>query len=439
MGTCADHIVHYETIEELGRRIVVPFFHPTLLVLSEYFDNITNCFIKDIRQRLPLSQRIGHLYERQIPNKQLIVWYLNHPVRRVKVQGCVVGYGWHRQAGVDWMFLHIDDCTGLMWCQCEEELTGEAIALVGRTVAVSGYMNPTGRTDRPSELYLVVEQLEHVVGLESEIQFWEVTMLFRRQLSYVWELAPDLLDGLYNARRKAAAETEVGNATPCQKATSESDCGDRVASSKSLQHVEPIVEPAYVACTAESRASRTVTVRYTMNQYKDALLAYFFDCAAQPNVPYRRPLAEVLVLSQILHAVAIMRCKEHSAIAGGLEKTKVLLYDTVLAHFRTMGILSLEGGNQIHLHLLPVKEHISARFDTWLKLRVRAGKLLYEQVRKTCALPQLSAPFIVHLTKVLLRQHVSQRTELVDSWFLDAKPEEQGYLLVRFNYTNFSI
>ncbi|AEY98971.1 FAGR151Wp [Eremothecium gossypii FDAG1] len=436
MGTCADHIVHYETLDEAGRRIVVPFFHPTLLVLSEYFDNITNCFIKDIRQRLALSRRVGHLYQRYIPTQQLIVWYLNHPVRRIKVQGCVVGYGWHRQAGVDWMFLHIDDCTGLMWCQCDEELAGEATALVGRTVAVSGYMNPTGRIDRPSELYLVVEHLEYVVGLESEIQFWEVTMLFRRQLGYVWELGPDLLNGLYSARRKAAVEAD---GAPRQAPISESNCGDDAASCKSLQPAASIEGSAYVPCAPVARAATTVTVRYTMNQYKDALLAYFFDCAGQQQVPYRRPLAEVLVLSQILHAVALTRRGEHDAFSAGLEKTKALLYDSVLAQFCTMGVLSLEGSDQIQLHLLPVKEHIVARIDTWLKLHVRAGKLLYHQVRSTCGLPQMSAPFIVNLTKVLLRQHISQRTELVDSWFLDAKSEERGYLLVRFNYINSRI
>ncbi|AET40272.1 Stn1p Ecym_5532 [Eremothecium cymbalariae DBVPG len=486
MSDRTDHIIHYETLERSlsgtsskSTQVIIPYFHPELLNLSQYFNDVTNCFIKDIQMCLPLSIKLYKYYNHSTNSgARHIIWFLNNPVTKVKLVGCVLGYNWRKRGGTSYLFLHLDDCTGTIWCECNKLIctVSQAESLVGRTVAVHGFVNLPSNTGNNSNLFMKSDSVTQIGNLSDEIQFWEVTMLCRKQLQHVWELEVSVIDSFYTQTISTDVgqpfsgepnsgttvdETTMEIASPNEEKSSladslSNDSGDN--SDRELSDLNSIFnETIYLSEYNKNLQSdgkletssddsdrddlpvvQTIQVRYTMNQYKEALLEWFLANSSLAEVPYLEPMDKVDVLSQILDSIATVRFHKHPESGLSIGGIKQKLYADVIANFASMGVISVINQQYIIPAIGSLKQYINSRFETWTKLEIISGKIIYKQVREISGLTQMTTMFIIMLVKVLLRKYLSKMVTSVDNWYLDAKSEVQGYIIVRFYYTKFN-
>ncbi|AMD22235.1 HGL105Wp [Eremothecium sinecaudum] len=459
MDDHTDHIIHYERLRNIAgvkfpveRDLVVPYFHPRLLPLSQYYNKTINVFIKDIESCLAISIKLYKYYNHQSNcGPYLTLWFLNNPVNKVKIVGCVIGSSSRRKDGEEILLLRIDDCTGTIWCQMVNDGSICALreGLYGFTVAVTGYLELANTITVTGASYTIMaDKITVVPSLRDEVQFWEITTLCREELHRLWELDIIVVNRFYTSTNQyessslsecsevdlisdAVSEWQISSPYRCDSGYSE-----RISSADSRAETEN--DPGFKYQQLKTYSQPNIQVRYTLNQYKIYLIEWFLENIDVPQIPYYEPYENAMVLSQILEAIATVRFYNSSGKTKTIKEIKMELYDTSIVYFESMGIIGI-AGEQKHLivKLKKLKEFITSRIGTWTKLQLASGKVFYKHVRDRSGLGNLTKKFILMLVKAILRHYLSKSNVKISDWFMETPAPE--YILLRLNYNSTEI
>lgn len=462
----------------------IKYFIPWLFKHSLYYNNTrVYVLIADLLYHIEKSR---HVCANHYAGRVSCVFWKNHPVEKICVLGCVVGYKWRWINGEDYIFLTIDDCTSLpdnrcsfLVCKCSKaNILGYGLQLhdlFGRKLRVYGYVNL-----RYGEFQ--IEFLEICDDLTLEIEHWVRALKQREELEVPWEIDQQLLEVYFTQDNK---ESGIHNnssqssdcATPMQikhhknfieglqiqnlKDELEITSPYNDSSSMDLRHLREDsftspIKPNNLGVKIEGNKSKKCAPKSVHDaQYnggvrikgvqicnstraKKQFLRYLMAYTVRTVSVVE--LFQIPQINDVINDISMLKFQQQNLVlVKPFEQVKTETFFELIGKLNNVGLLRRINDNFVDAEpLQKLYVYCTKRLLALIKLQCYSGTIDHEHIREKLSLPTLTHRAIVDVFKESLRTLTQKHPQMITSWWIEMNTEKASFVHLEYQLNNQS-
>lgn len=439
------HVLGYERLKDSRS---FPIYISQFLPQSEWYDKTVPILIEDLR-RIVCDSRKWHLRYLQDPfyEKEKVVLYLNHPLRRFRLCGLVIGWRWKLIHQEDRAFWFLDDCSDTLLCQCSYSLLTSfglpSRDLSGWTLSVSGYF------DRERAEFKV-DHIDVIKNLRQEIDFWKSALDHKRRLNSPWALDYNTLQRVYNETPSTPVpnsdnfiqhledlhfqEHELQIASPYFE---EDSLGMGAWNSDLLQSTleQSLIDEednANEIINLESETDSSVpSKKISLKKLRKNIVSFLLKIAENSNYCSKYdPFNQIYINILLTDFAKTTKLQQLGAKDVDIENIKLQIYEDAIKELTASNLVSESSDILDMTSLIKCYRYIKIRFQSLINMRIPNRTISYEQVRNVCGLQALSNKIILQVCKYFLN---STHTGDLMEWWVEPLNNESFKVFFVYN------
>lgn len=456
----------------------IKYFIPWLFKHSLYYNNSrVYVLIADLLDHIEKSR---HICANHYAGRISCIFWNNHPIEKICVLGCVVGYKWRLINGEDYIFLTIDDCTSrpdnrysFLVCKCSKaNILGYGLQLhdlFGRKLRVYGYVDL-----RYGEFQ--TEFIEICDDLTLEIEHWERALKQREELAVPWEMDQQLLQVYF---------TQDNNECDMPTSSSQnSDCMTPIGKNHHKNFIEglqienlkdelEIASPYYDSSSVELRQlyddsftspAKPNNLRVSLEDNNSVIEAPKLVDDAQHNegvgvkginiynsTRARKQLLRYLMafsvstisvvelyqisqINDVIDDMSMLKFQQQNlALVKPFEQVKTEIFFEIIGKLNSVGLLKRINDKFIDVQpLQKLYVYCTKRLLALIKLQCYSCTIDHDHICERLSLPRLSHRAVVDVFKESLRTLTQKHPQLIASWWIEMNTGKASFVHLEY-------